>query len=166
MNRQGPFGRLVYSQRGLPMPNRRKFCSRVARMGVEPTDIHEGLSFAALPVCVPCCLVQRPRWDLNPGTDRARMPGLVLLRDRQASTPGCSTRTYCHVSSSGGTRTHSIPGSKPRWSADCLPSHLFRQCPEQDSNLQTPGFKPSRSADWRIWAKVVPDGLEPSVVTL
>jgi hypothetical protein len=27
--------------------------------------------------------------------------------------------------SSGGTRTHSIPGSKPRWSADCLPSHVF-----------------------------------------
>ena len=32
----------------------------------------------------------------------------------------CSTRTY--VSSSGGSRTHSIPGSKPRWSANCLPS--------------------------------------------
>ena len=27
---------------------------RVARVGVEPTNNHEGLSFAALPVCVPC----------------------------------------------------------------------------------------------------------------
>ena len=36
-----------------------------------------------------------------------------------------------------------------------------RVCPEQESNLQTRGFKPSRSADWRIRARVVPDGLEP-----
>jgi hypothetical protein len=35
------------------------------------------------------------------------------------------------------------------------------QCPEQESNLQTLGFKPSRSADWRIRARVIPDGLEP-----
>ena len=28
--------------------------NQVAREGVEPTDDHEGLSFAALPVCVPC----------------------------------------------------------------------------------------------------------------
>jgi hypothetical protein len=31
-----------------------RICSfEVARVGVEPTD-HEGLSFAALPICVPC----------------------------------------------------------------------------------------------------------------
>jgi hypothetical protein len=34
-------------------------------------------------------------------------------------------------------------------------------CPKQESNLQTLGFKPSRSASWRIRAEVVPDGLEP-----
>ena len=39
-------------------------------------------------------------------------------------------------------------------------------CPKQESNLQTLGFKPSRSASWRIRAPVisvlvVPDGLEP-----
>ena len=28
----------------------------------------------------------------------------------------------------------------------------LHQCPKQDSNLQTSGFKPDRSADWRIWA--------------
>ena len=67
-------------------------------------------------------------------------------------------------SGSGGSRTHSIPGSKPRWSASCLPSRRVVQYPEQDSNLQTLGFKPSRSAGWRIWAclSVVPDGVEPS----
>jgi hypothetical protein len=69
------------------------------------------------------------------------------------------------VSSSGGNRTHSIPGSKPRWSASCLPSHCL-VCPKQESNLQSLGFKPSRSASWRIRAlsmrePVVPDGLEP-----
>jgi hypothetical protein len=26
----------------------------VARVGIEPTDVHQGLSLAALPVCVPC----------------------------------------------------------------------------------------------------------------
>ena len=39
-------------------------------------------------------------------------------------------------------------------------------CPKQESNLQSLGFKPSRSASWRIRALlirvlVVPDGLEP-----
>src|SRR5262245_55755186 len=34
-------------------------------------------------------------------------------------------------------------------------------CPKQESNLQSLGFKPSRSANWRIGARVVPDGLEP-----
>ena len=38
------------------------------------------------------------------------------------------------------------------------------QCPEQESNLQPRGFKPSRSASWRTWAfEVVPDGIEPSL---
>ena len=66
------------------------------------------------------------------------------------------------ASGSGGSRTHSIPGSKPRWSTDCLPSHLNRQYPEQESNLQTLGFKPSRSTCWRIRASVGLDGVEPS----
>ena len=33
------------------MPSRR---DSVARVGVEPTDFHQGLSLAALPICVPC----------------------------------------------------------------------------------------------------------------
>jgi hypothetical protein len=62
-------------------------------------------------------------------------------------------RGRVRVSGSGGSRTHSIPGSKPRWSASCLPSHLSCQYPEQESNLQTSGFKPDRSATWRTWAR-------------
>jgi hypothetical protein len=46
----------------------------------------------------------------------------VRRSDRQASTPGCSTRPLIVDSGPGGIRTLSIPGSKPRWSADCLPS--------------------------------------------
>lgn len=40
---------------------------RVARVGVEPTDVHEGLSFAALPVCVPRHLVQASPMGFEPG---------------------------------------------------------------------------------------------------
>ena len=44
----------------------------------------------------------------------------------------------------------------------------LHQYPEQESNLQTSGFKPDRSADWRTWAspKVVLEGLEPTIVSL
>ena len=51
---------------------------QVAREGVEPTNDHEGLSFAALPVCVPCrfrlpASGSRPQGiasDLRPGVWR------------------------------------------------------------------------------------------------
>src|SRR5713226_9717582 len=52
--------RVGYSHLGSPMPSRRlsragHSCpASVARVGVEPTDDHQGLSLAALPVCVPC----------------------------------------------------------------------------------------------------------------
>ena len=190
---------------------------KVAREGVEPTNNHEGLSFAALPVCVPRRLIRKASpIGFEPTT--SCVTGKRALR--------CSTRTFDHekvralgfeprligwkpivlavghytrmLSSSGGTRTHSISGSKPKWSANCLPSRSrnewstgesnpdlllakqtssrwtsapcvsclkrspsccwfassqsFLQYPEQGSNLQTLGFKPSRSADWRTWA--------------
>jgi hypothetical protein len=53
--------------------------TRVARVGVEPTN-RQGLSLAALPVCVPRRSVP----------DRIRTDD--LHRDRVASTPGCSAR--------------------------------------------------------------------------
>ena len=75
---------------------------------------------------------------------------LTGWRALQAAPRG---RSVDLLSGPGGIRTHSIPGSKPRWSASCLPSRVvLRQCPEQDSNLQASGFKPDRSTDWRIQA--------------
>lgn len=54
------FGQRLYRPPWGTRPN------AVTRVGVEPTR-HEGLSFAALPDCVPRQLVKRrPRWDLNP----------------------------------------------------------------------------------------------------
>ena len=82
-----------------------------------------------------------------------------LLRDRQASTPGCSTRAYSFSSGSGGGRTHSIPGSKPRWSAGCLPS---RSAQSGSRTRKHSGLGRAALPCWRIWAKVVPDGIEPS----
>ena len=69
------------------------------------------------------------------------------------------------ISGSGGSRTHSIAVSETAWSASCLPSRVVIRCPRRESNPQTLGFKPSRSASWRTWAllQVIPDGLEPSL---
>lgn len=39
-------------------------------------------------------------------------------------SPLCQFAYRAAVSSSGGTRTHSILSSKPRWSANCLPSRI------------------------------------------
>ena len=47
-----------------------------------------------------------------------------------------------------------------------LPVAYRAACPERESNPQTLGFRPSRSASWRIWAEVVLGGLEPPIVTL
>ena len=68
-------------------------------------------------------------------------PAISCVTGRRALQ--AAPRGHDRYSGSGGSRTHSIPGSKPRWSAGCLPS---RQCPERESNPQTLGFKPSRSA--------------------
>ena len=51
LNLQVLWGRLGYGQLGLPMPNRRigfQWCRRESN-----PHTHEGLSFAALPICVP-----------------------------------------------------------------------------------------------------------------
>ncbi len=58
-----------------------------------------------------------------------------------ASTPGCSTRTV--FSGPGGTRTHSIPGSKRGWSANCLPSQLSTSAPGAGVEPTLAGSKPA-----------------------
>ena len=113
---------------------------QVARVRVELTDDHEGLSFAALPVCVPRRVVKASPMGFE--------PTISCVTGRRALQAAPRGRSFS-CSSSGGIRTHSIPGSKPRWSASCLPS---RMCPDEESNLESRGFKPSRSASWRTWA--------------
>ncbi len=63
------------------------------------------------------------------------------------------------LSGSGGSRTHSIPGSKPRWSAGCLPS----RCAQSGSRTRKrSGLSRAALPGWRTWANVAPDGVEPS----
>jgi hypothetical protein len=97
----------------------------VARVGVEPTD-REGLSFAALPVCVPRYLRQIKK--ASPVGFEPTISTVTGWRALRAAPRGRVVRDWF---------------------------------PKQESNLQTLGFKPSRSASWRIRAEVVPDGLEP-----
>lgn len=44
-----------------------------------------------------------------------------------------------------GLEGHSIPGSKPRWSADCLPSHVSSRRKERESNPQGCEARPDSS---------------------
>ncbi len=79
--------RVGYGHRGLPMPNRRVLFSASSTDGSRThkrSRRFELRRFTGLRTV----LSQRPRRDLNPGTDRR----LVLHRDRVASTPDCSTR--------------------------------------------------------------------------
>ena len=118
---------------------------------------------------VPCLFSALPdglllAWAVLPGMSSSALDGIWtrdLLRDRQASTPGCSTRA-CRSSGSGGSRTHSIPGSKPRWSAGCLPS---RSAQSGSRTRKRSGLSRAALPRWRIWAEVVLGGLEP-IVTL
>ena len=113
---------------------------------------------------MPASLLRRPA--LGSGRSSRRVTSALdgiwtrdLLRDRQANTPGCSTRACSCSSGSGGTRTHSIPGSKPRWSAGCLPSHSAQS---GSRTRKRSGLGRAALPRWRIWARVVPDGVEPS----
>ena len=127
----------------------------VARVGVEPTDNHEGLSFAALPFAYRAMCFRSRHCMLIQGSISIHTSMMFCGRIEKASPMGfeptiscvtgrralrCSARTFLSLlpratfflphwsaaalaSGSGGSRTHSIPGSKPRWSTDCLPSH-------------------------------------------
>ena len=137
-----------YSHLGLPMPNRRM---SVARVGVEPAG-REGLSFAALPVCVPRCEASPIGFEPTISTVTGWRALRATLRGRVSVAQVGIEPTASLVLSQGG-----LPVAYRA---------TFLLCPEQESNLQTLGFKPSRSAGWRIRALiykalVVPDGLEP-----
>ena len=125
---------------------------KVAREGIEPTDMSRRFElrrFSGLRTA-PFILKASPI-GFEPTT--SCVTGKRALR--------CSTRTCClrkvralgfeprligwkpivlavghyarMLSSSGGTRTHSISGSKPKWSANCLPSR-FDKWSTRESN--------------------------------
>ena len=166
------------------MPSRRMLS--VVQAGVEPavTKVRApraAWSLAALPICVPCraYLSAPPDGQLlalavlpgmlpsaldgiwTPGTTAQRWS---LLRDKQASTPGCSTRAGSRSSGSGGGRTgHRCVAvvASLVLSQGGLPVAYRAMVPTTTAARRCP----SRAAlpRWRIWAKVAPDGLEPSV---
>lgn len=86
----------------------------VARVGFEPTEsrMFELRRFSRLRT-VPAAREER---RIEPLRREQRSFLLVVSDPFSQASP----------SSSGGIRTHSIPGSKPRWSASCLPSLICR----------------------------------------
>src|SRR5262245_34128033 len=130
------------------MPNRR---GSVARVGVEPTN-REGLSFAALPVCVPrySNLIEQASpigFEPTISTVTGWRALRAALRGRTSVAQVGVEPTASAVLSRGG-----LPVA---YRAMCL------LCPKQESNLQTLGFKPSRSASWRIRAPFNQDANSP-----
>lgn len=122
LNLQILAGWLGYGQLGLPMPNRRVLLS-MAQAGLEPA-VHQGLSLAALPICVPRHLPPAPSTGFE--------PAISCVTGRRALQ--AAPRGQRISNGPGGTRTGHrrgtmrsivpvvvIPGSKPRWSAGCLP---------------------------------------------
>ena len=111
---------------------------RVAQAGVEPAD-HQGLSLAALPICVPRHL-QAPSTGFGPAiscvTGRRALRAAPRGHDRSQWLRWESNPQHREVLSQGGLPV-AYRAMVPRTNAS-------RRCPE--SNPQTPGFKPSRSA--------------------
>ena len=137
-----PEGWLGYSHLGSPMPSRRMFSSGAGGSRTRTSPRFELGRFADLRTAP--CFSKAPSTGFE--------PAISCVTGRRALQAAPRGRFVSN--GSGGTRTHSIPGQpfgsvpEPRWSAN-LPTG---PCPGQESNLQPPGFKPSRSSDWRTWA--------------
>ena len=87
--------------------------------------------------------------------------GSVRRSDRQASTPGCSTRTMFvsfAVAQVGVEPTASLVLSQGG-----LPVAYRAACAQSGSRTRKrSGLSRAALPSWRTWAKVVPDGVEPS----
>ena len=109
------------------------------------------LDLAAFPVCVPGRLCWFEKWRV-----RESHPA---FRAYEAPNGHWPTRIDpC------GIRTHSIHGSKPRWSASCLPSHIHAGA---QSEIRTHNHSILSRVALPIGVsrrgnEVIPDGLEPS----
>ena len=71
------------------------------------------------------CVTGKRALRCSTRTNRVRRESGDWRRESFLS-PDCRLQPLASSSSSGGTRTHSISGSKPKWSANCLPSHEVR----------------------------------------
>lgn len=103
-------GWLLYRQLGSPMPSRRMFSSGAGGSRTRRSPRFELGRFADLRTA--------PRLSKAPSTGFE--PAISCVTGRRALQ--AAPRGRCIFYGPGGTRTHSIPGSKPRWSAGCLPS--------------------------------------------
>ncbi len=135
------------------MPSRRILFA-VAQAGVEPAH-HQGLSLAALPICVPRHVLPAPSTGFE--------PAISCVTGRRALQ--AAPREQRFSNGPGGTRTHSIPGSKPRWSAVCLPGRA--QGRSRTRNRLRPPLRGGARAKplcqlAYLGNQVAPDGVEPS----
>ena len=125
--------------------------------GGSRTHIHGRLKSVAL-----------PDWRTVPLFQASPMgfePTISCVTGRRALR--CSTRTYCfRVAQVGVEPTASKVLSRGGLPVAYRAVVVSRQYPEQGSNLQSLGFRPSRSTDGVpgrvVSIKVVPDGIEPS----
>ena len=90
-------------------------------------------------------------------------PAISCVTGRRALQ--AAPRGQCILNGPGGTRTHSIPGSKPRWSALCLPGRA--QGRSRTRNRLRPPLRGGARAKplcqlAHLGNQVAPDGVEPS----
>jgi hypothetical protein len=121
-------GRLLYRQLGSPMPSRRMSSSGAGGSRTRRSPRFELGRFADLRTA--------PQSSQAPSTGFE--PAISCVTGRRALQ--AAPRGQCISNDPGGTRTHSIPGSKPRWSAK-LPTG---PCPGPESNLQPPATTAAR----------------------
>ena len=108
------------------MPSRRIFCLS-STSGSRTHRQSRRFELRRFSVCVPCqIVVEASPMGFEPMT--SCVTGRRALR----------TAPRGRISGSGGTRTHSIPGSKPRWSANCLPSQKVEHRVIESTNIWVP----------------------------
>ena len=132
-------------------------------MGVEPTDDHEGLSFAALPVCVPCHSFRASPMGFEPtiSTVTGWRALRAALRGRDLSIAVAQVGgepTASLVLSRGGLPVayRAVVFSTQSRSRTCKrpATYAERMCPSRNA-------LPIGVSGHRV-AEVVPDGIEPS----
>ena len=109
LNLQILAGWLGYGQLGLPMPNRRVSSSGAGGSRTRRSPRFELGRFSDLRTA--------PLLSKAPSTGFE--PAISCVTGRRALQ--AAPRGRCVLNGPGGTRTRSIPGSKPRWSSACLP---------------------------------------------